>query len=92
MNFQGNKTTDLLIDCDCVGGGKAAPPCMKDIGICGSLDPVACDQACMDKILASSDAGKKELLERIRNLHGYRTTKRAEEHGIGSRDYELITF
>ena len=62
---------------------------MGDLGIVASLDPVAADQACIDLVLQSPDEGKKQLLQRINDLHGYRTIKRCEEHGLGSRRYVL---
>lgn len=83
---------NLSIDCDCVGYGRAAEPCMKDIGIVASLDPVACDQACMDLLIGSSDEGKAQILERIRNLNGYRVIKMAEQHKIGFRNYQMVSI
>lgn len=85
-----NTIKNVSKDCDCMG--TAEPPCMGDIGICGSLDPVACDQACMDMILNSTDQGKKILIDRILQMKGYRTIKRCEEHGIGMRDYQLVSI
>ncbi|MDO4198308.1 MAG: DUF362 domain-containing protein [Erysipelotrichaceae bacterium] len=79
---------NISVDCDC--DGNAAPPCMKDIGILSSLDPVALDRACNDLIINSDDPGKTQLLERINKLSGYRTIEAAEELGIGTTDYELI--
>lgn len=80
--------TNISTYCDCAA--IAPPGCMEDIGICASLDPVAIDQACIDQVLASPDQGKKELIERINQLNGIRTLKRAYEHKIGNREYDLI--
>ncbi len=83
-----NVMKNISKDCDC--DGNASSPCMKDIGILASLDPVAIDQACLDLVYNSSDPGKDELIERIESLHGVHTVERAEELNIGSREYELI--
>lgn len=84
-----NVMKNLSVDCDCVGAG-AKLPCMDDVGILASLDPVAIDQACVDLVYASNDPGKKDLIERIESRHGIHTLEAAESLGIGSRDYELI--
>ena len=83
-----NVMKNISKDCDCDGNAKA--PCMKDIGILASLDPVAIDQACLDLVYQSNDLGKAELIERIESLHGIHTVEAAEELGIGTREYELI--
>jgi hypothetical protein len=64
---------------------------MADIGILVSLDPVAIDQACLDLVYASDDAGRDHLLERIESRNGVHTIEAAADLGIGSREYELIT-
>ena len=79
---------NLSVDCDCCE--VAEDPCMADIGILSSLDPVALDRACLDLIYASKDPGRDHLLERIESLHGPLTVDAAEALGIGSKDYELI--
>ena len=84
-----NVMKNLSVDCDCVGYG-AKLPCMSDVGILVSLDPVAIDQACVDLVYASEDPGKADLLERIESRHGIHTLEAAEKLGIGSREYELI--
>lgn len=84
-----NVMKNLSVDCDCVGYG-AKLPCMDDVGILVSLDPVAIDQACVDLVYASEDPGKADLLERIESRHGIHTLEAAEKLGIGSRAYELI--
>lgn len=83
-----NVINNLSIDCDCVAEPEA--PCMQDIGIAGSLDPVALDQACLDLIYAADDAGRDHFVEHVESLHGVHIIEVAEELGLGSRDYELI--
>ena len=85
-----NVMKNISVDCDC--DGHASAPCMKDIGILASLDPVAIDQACLDLVYNSEDSGKVKLIERIEALHGVHTVEAASELGIGSREYELITL
>ena len=84
-----NVMKNLSVDCDCFGE-KAKAPCMADIGILASLDPVAIDQACVDLVYNSNDPGKDAMIERIESRHGLHTLEAAEELGIGSREYELI--
>lgn len=91
--FEGNLAyinimCNLSVDCDCCA--VAEDPCMKDIGILSSLDPVALDQACIDLIYASDDPGRAHFLERVESRHGVHTIEAAAELGIGSREYELI--
>ena len=83
-----NVMCNMSVDCDCCA--VAEDPCMKDIGILASLDPVAIDMACIDLVKNSQDAGKDHLLERINSRHGTHTIDAAEELGIGSKEYELI--
>lgn len=83
-----NVINNLSIDCDCVAEPEA--PCMQDIGIAGSLDPVALDQACLDLIYAADDVGRDHFVEHVESLHGVHIIEVAEELGLGSRDYELI--
>lgn len=83
-----NVINNLSIDCDCDSNPEA--PCMADIGIAASLDPVAVDKACLDLIYNSEDKGKERLINRIEEKHGIRTVERAEELGIGTTDYEMI--
>lgn len=85
-----NVMKDISIDCDC--DCNASAPCMSDIGILASLDPVAIDQACLDLVYNSTDSGKDKLIERIESLHGIHTVEVAEELGVGTREYELITI
>ena len=83
-----NIMCNLSVDCDCCA--VAEDPCMKDIGILSSLDPVALDQACIDLIYASDDPGRAHFLERVESRHGVHTIEAAAELGIGSREYELV--
>ena len=85
-----NVMKNISVDCDC--DGHASAPCMQDIGILASLDPVAIDQACLDLVYNSEDTGKDKLIERIESLHGVHTVEAAAELGVGSREYELITL
>lgn len=83
-----NIMCNLSVDCDCCA--VAEDPCMKDIGILSSLDPVALDQACIDLIYASDDPGREHFLERVESRHGVYTIEAAAKLGYGSREYELI--
>ena len=84
-----NVMKNLSVDCDCCGA-TAKLPCMADVGILASLDPVAIDQACVDLVYASDDPGKADLIKRMETRHGIHTLEVAEKLGIGSREYELI--
>lgn len=83
-----NMMCNLSVDCDCCA--VAEDPCMADIGILSSLDPVALDQACMDLIYQSKDPGRDHFLERVESLHGTHTIDAAAELGFGTKEYELI--
>ena len=83
-----NVMKNMSVDCDCCA--VAEDPCIADIGILISDDPVAIDQACVDLVYACTDPGKPHLLERIESRNGIHTIEVAVEHGIGSREYELI--
>lgn len=84
-----NVMKNMSVDCDCCA--VAEDPCMSDIGILASTDPVAIDQACLDLVYASDDPGRDHLLERIESLNGVHTIEAAEALGCGLREYELIT-
>lgn len=79
---------NLSVDCDC--DANPEDPCMKDIGILASLDPVAVDQACIDKIWESTDPGRDHFIERVERQNGRHILPYAESIGLGSREYELI--
>lgn len=83
-----NVMANMSVDCDCCA--VAADPKVGDIGILSSLDPVALDQACIDLVYASDDAGKADLIERIESRNGVHTIEAAAAIGVGSREYELI--
>ena len=92
-HFQGkiafiNVMKNLSVDCDCCT--VAEDPCMKDIGMMASLDPVAIDQACMDLIISSDDPGRDHFMERVNSRNGIHTIEAAAELGFGSREYELV--
>ena len=91
--FKGNMAfinimCNMSVDCDCCA--TAEDPCMKDIGILASLDPIAIDQACIDLVKKSNDPGKEHFLERVNSRNGIHTIEAAERLGFGSREYELI--
>jgi uncharacterized Fe-S center protein len=83
-----NIMANISIDCDC--DGNAQPPCMKDIGILSSTDPVALDKACLDLIYNSKDKGKEKLIERIESKLGPHIIECSEQLGTGTSKYELI--
>ena len=83
-----NVMKNMSVDCDCCA--VAEDPCIADIGILASTDPIAIDQACVDLVYASSDPGKPHLIERIESRNGIHTIEAAAALGFGSREYELI--
>ena len=83
-----NVMANLSVDCDCAN--IAEDPCMKDIGILASLDPIAIDQACIDLVKSSDDPGKEHFMERVNTRNGIHTIDVANELGFGTREYELI--
>ncbi len=85
-----NVLKNLSVDCDCCH--VAEDPCMKDIGVMISTDPVAIDQACIDMVYNSKDPGRDHFVERVESRHGRHTIEAAAELGVGSRDYELINI
>ena len=84
-----NAMMNMSVDCDCCA--VAEDPCIGDIGILISTDPVAIDQACLDLVYASQDPGRDHLLERIESRNGVHTIEAAAALGMGSREYELVT-
>lgn len=85
-----NVMCNMSVDCDCCA--VAEDPKIKDIGILASNDPVALDQACLDLVYQSEDPGKADLIERIESRNGVHTIEAAEQLGVGSREYELISI
>ena len=83
-----NIMCNMSVDCDCCA--KAEDPCMNDIGILYSLDPVALDKACIDLVYNSKDPGRDHLVERIESRNGTHTIDEAEKLGIGNKEYELV--
>lgn len=83
-----NIMCNMSVDCDCCA--VAEDPCMADIGILASTDPIAIDQACIDLVYNSKDEGRDHLVERIESRHGVHVIEAAEELGFGTREYELI--
>ena len=83
-----NIMCNLSVDCDCCA--KAEDPCMKDIGILSSTDPIALDKACIDLIYKSKDKGRDHFIERIESRHGIHTIEAASNLRFGTREYELI--
>lgn len=83
-----NVMKNMSVDCDCCA--VAEDPCMGDIGILASTDPIAIDQACIDLVNASDDPGKEHLLERIHSRNGVHTIEAAAALGYGSRAYTLV--
>lgn len=85
-----NAMVNMSVDCDCCVNAKA--PCMKDIGILASLDPVALDQACIDLVYNSKDPGRDKLVDRIESKNGLLTIDSAEKQNVGTKEYELINI
>lgn len=83
-----NVMKNMSVDCDCCA--VAEDPCIADIGILASLDPVAIDKACLDLVYASDDPGRDHLIERIESRNGVLTVDAAASLGIGSKDYDLV--
>lgn len=82
-----NVMCNMSVDCDCCA--VAEDPCMKDIGILASLDPIAIDQACIDLVYNSKDPGRDHFVERVERQNGVHTIEAASEIGFGTREYEL---
>ena len=83
-----NVMKNLSVDCDCCA--VAEDPCMKDIGVLASVDPVAIDQDCIDLVVNSDDPGREHFMERVNSRTGIHTIDAAADLGIGSREYEWI--
>ncbi len=85
-----NLMCNLSVDCDCCA--VAEDPCMQDIGILASTDPVALDKACVDLIYNSTDKGREHFLKRVESRHGTHTIDHAETIGCGTKNYEIINI
>ena len=85
-----NIMCNMSVDCDCCA--VAEDPCMQDIGILASLDPIAIDQSCIDLVYNSEDPGKDHLIERIERQNGIHTIEAAADLGYGTRKYEFINI
>ena len=85
-----NVMCNMSVDCDCCA--IAEDPCMKDIGILASTDPIAIDQACIDLVYNSKDPGRDHFVERVESRNGLHTIEAAAELGFGTREYELISI
>lgn len=83
-----NVMKNMSVDCDCCA--VAEDPCIADIGVLVSTDPIAIDQACIDLVYSSSDPKKNHLIERIESRNGVHTIEAAEKLGYGTRNYDLI--
>lgn len=83
-----NVMKNMSVDCDCCA--VAEDPCLADMGVLASSDPVAIDQACIDLIYGCDDPGKAHFLERVESRNGVHTIESAAALGIGSREYELV--
>ena len=83
-----NVMKNMSVDCDCCA--VAEDPCLKDIGVLISTDPIAIDRACLDVVINSNDEGKEHFLERVNSRNGMHTIEVAEKHGFGTTNYELI--
>ena len=83
-----NVMKNMSVDCDCCA--VAEDPCIKDIGVLASLDPVAIDKACVDLVYNCDDPKKGHLIERIESRNGTLTIDKAAALGYGAKDYELI--
>ena len=83
-----NVMANMSVDCDCCA--VAEDPCLKDMGILISTDPVAIDRACIDLVKKSKDPGRDHFMERVTSRNGEHTIDVAAELGVGSTEYELI--
>lgn len=83
-----NVMCNLSVDCDCCA--VAEDPCMKDIGILASTDPIAIDKACIDLVYNSKDPGRDHFVARVERQNGTHTIDAANELGFGTKEYELI--
>lgn len=85
-----NVMANMSVDCDCCA--VAEDPCLKDIGILASTDPIAIDRACIDLVKKSNDVGREHFMQRVTSRHGEYTIECAEKLGYGTTDYELVSI
>lgn len=83
-----NVMKNMSVDCDCCA--VAEDPCLSDMGVLASTDPIAIDQACIDLVYGCDDPGKAHFLERVESRNGVHTIESAAALGFGSREYELV--
>jgi len=83
-----NVMKNMSVDCDCCE--VAEDPCLADMGVLASTDPIAIDQACIDLVYGCDDPGKAHFLERVESRNGVHTIEAAAALGFGSREYELV--
>jgi uncharacterized Fe-S center protein len=72
-------------DCDCMS--KDGELIADDLGILGSLDPVAIDKASADLLI---EASGKDIIRSANNVDWSAQLKHGQEIGLGSMDYELV--
>lgn len=72
-------------DCDCMS--QEGVMIANDIGIIGSLDPVAVDKASIDLVIERSG---KDVLRDANDVDWSVQLRHGEKIGLGSMDYELI--
>lgn len=96
-NYMGGKViyinvmNNMSVDCDC--NGHPESPQLADMGILASLDPVALDQACVEKVFSHNGKPGDDnapLIERINTRHGTHTIDHAEAIGLGSKKYVIV--
>lgn len=85
-----NVVNNLSVDCDCESNPEE--PCMQDIGILASLDPVALDEACLDLVYDSKDPGRDHFVEQVERQNGRYIIPYAESIGVGTKEYELVSI
>jgi uncharacterized protein len=83
-----NVLKNLSFDCDCEGRG--APPRCPDIGILGSTDILAIDQASIDMVYAMPAAHRNDLVQRIESRSGLHQLEFMATLGMGNRQYDLV--
>lgn len=84
-----NVLCNMSVDCDCCE--VAEDPCIPDMGILSSLDPIAIDQASINIVFNSNSEGLDHFKERVLSRNGLLTIKASEKLGFGSSKYNLIT-